>query len=353
MSSYFTRTAEGRVAGPFSSLELRQRARAGLIGDLDLVRREGERLWVRANKVGGLRDILRDIALEGRAASAEPPPLPKLSAPIAAETAEDRWNSVISPSEDLPPDEPLVRFGARIDEDARAEESDRASRNADRAQDDASQFEPDFLDADAAPPSVDAANLEDTGVDLDSLAIAPAPSPAPLDEVAEPAEVAEIELLQVDLTEADLVEVDLVEVDLVEADLVEADLVEVELIEADLMEQPRTPRDPLDSTASAPESTAPPPSVASTHHGIAASTDIDLFESPPAAADLPDEPWPEPQAPPPPPPARRPASPDPLLEGSGLLSLDEPDLPPAPPPPPATPRRGPMTPPPPPPPRRR
>ncbi|MFM7052395.1 MAG: hypothetical protein ACKOYN_09720, partial [Planctomycetota bacterium] len=219
---------------------------------------------------------------------------------------------MISPSEDPPPDEPLVRFGARIDEDARAEESDRASRNADRAQDEASQFEPDFLDADAAPPSVDAANLEDTGVDLDSLAIAPVPSPAPLDEVAELAEVAEIDLLQVDLTEADLVE--------------------AELIEADLMEQPRTPRDPLDSTASAPEATSPPPSDASTHHGIAASTDIDLFESSPAAADLPDEPWPEPEAPPPPPPARRPASPDSLLEGSGLLSLDEPDLPPAPPP---------------------
>lgn len=64
MSRYFIRKTDGTIDGPFSSTELRARARLGDIREVDLVRRDGERLWVRANKVGGLRDVIAQAALD-------------------------------------------------------------------------------------------------------------------------------------------------------------------------------------------------------------------------------------------------------------------------------------------------
>ncbi|MFZ9915366.1 MAG: hypothetical protein ACO3IB_08555, partial [Phycisphaerales bacterium] len=64
MSRYFIRRTDGTIEGPFSSTDLRVLAKCGEIRDVDLVRRDGERLWVRANKVGGLRDVIAQAALE-------------------------------------------------------------------------------------------------------------------------------------------------------------------------------------------------------------------------------------------------------------------------------------------------
>jgi hypothetical protein len=68
-SAYHVRKPDGSIEGPFSSQDLRSRARAGLIDGRDVVQREGESVWVRAAKVGGIREILFASALD-RAAEA-------------------------------------------------------------------------------------------------------------------------------------------------------------------------------------------------------------------------------------------------------------------------------------------
>ncbi|MCE2881401.1 MAG: DUF4339 domain-containing protein, partial [Planctomycetaceae bacterium] len=174
---------------PFSSTELRARARSGDIREVDLVRRDGERLWVRANKVGGLRDVIAQAALDAphrptalndatnRAGSAEhrvvpldehgAPNWPEDTPPFGLPTTHERqpWASdgdAASLEDTLPAD--LAATSAQVPEavvelggsplPSQLEDSGLLALDADDPPRDTASFDIDAPDADELPPPV-------------------------------------------------------------------------------------------------------------------------------------------------------------------------------------------------------